>query len=165
MLILAHNIRELRFGELMGVYLQGNQEKAKRDHPQEPAGVGLRLAEENLYRYLQECFFRIPGAVYAVWEEGGSYVSALRAEPYRDGALINALETAPDQRGRGFAFRLLGAVLDTLDGPVYSHVAKDNIPSLKLHQKLGFERIQENAVYLDGSVDSRACTLRWMRKN
>ena len=165
MLILAHNLRELRFGELMEVYLQGNQEKAQRECPEESAGVGLLLVEENLYHYLQECFFRIPGAVYAVWEEGGSYVSALRAEPYRDGALINTLETAPDQRGRGFASRLLGAVLDTLDGPVYSHVAKDNIPSLKLHQKLGFERIQDNAVYLDGSVDSRACTLRWMRKN
>lgn len=165
MLILAHNLRELRFGELMGVYLQGNQEKAKRDDPEEPAGVGLRLAEENFFRYLRECFFRTPGAVYAVWEEGGSYVSALRAEPYRDGVLINALETAPDQRGRGFASRLLGAVLGTLDGPVYSHVAKDNVPSLKLHQKLGFRRIQENAVYLDGSVDHRACTLRWMREN
>ena len=165
MLILAHGLRELRFGALMEVYLRGNQEKAERDYPQEPAGAGLRLAEEDFYRYLRECFFRTPGAVYAVWEEGGSYVSALRLEPYRDGVLVTALETAPGQRRKGYASRLLGAVLGTLDGPVYSHVAKDNIPSLKLHQKLGFERIQENAVYLDGSVDSRACTLRWMRKN
>ena len=164
MLILAHSLRELRFGALMEVYLQGNQEKAERDYPQEPAGSGLRLVEEDFYRYLRECFFRTPGAVYAVWEEGGSYVSALRLEPYRDGVLVTALETAPGQRRKGYASRLLGAVLGTLDGPVYSHVAKSNLPSLALHERLGFRRIQESALYLDGSLDHRACTLRWVRE-
>lgn len=164
MLILAHSLRELRFGALMGVYLQGNQEKAERDYPEEPAGAGLRLAEEDFYRYLRECFFRTPGAAYAVWEEGGSYVSALRLEPYRDGVLVNALETAPQQRRKGYASRLLEAVLGTLNGPVYSHVAKRNLPSLALHERLGFRRIQETALYLDGSLDHRACTLRWMRE-
>lgn len=164
MLILAHSLRELRFGALMGVYLQGNQEKAERDYPEEPAGAGLRLAEEDFYRYLRECFFRTPGAAYAVWEEGGSYVSALRLEPYRDGVLVNALETAPQQRRKGYASRLLEAVLGTLNGPVYSHVAKSNLPSLALHERLGFRRIQETALYLDGSLDRRACTLRWMRE-
>ena len=115
MLILAHSLRELRFGALMEVYLQGNQEKAERDYPQEPADVGLRLAEEDFYRYLRECFFRTPGAVYAVWEEGGSYVSALRLEPYRDGVLVTALETVPQQRRKGYAFRLLGEVLVKLE--------------------------------------------------
>lgn len=164
MLILAHSLRELRFGALMGVYLQGNQEKAERDYPEEPAGAGLRLAEEDFYRYLRECFFRTPGAAYAVWEEGGSYVSALRLEPYRDGVLVNALETAPQQRRKGYASRLLEAVLGTLNGPVYSHVAKRNLPSLALHERLGFRRIQETALYLDGSLDHWACTLRWMRE-
>ena len=164
MLILAHGLRELRFGALMGVYLQGNQEKAERDYPEEPAGAGLRLAEEDFYRDLRECFFRTPGAAYAVWEEGGSYVSALRLEPYRDGVLVNALETAPQQRRKGYASRLLEAVLGTLNGPVYSHVAKSNLPSLALHERLGFRRIQETALYLDGSLDRRACTLRWMRE-
>ena len=164
MLILAHSLGELRFGALMGVYLQGNQEKAERDYPEEPAGAGLRLAEEDFYRYLRECFFRTPGAAYAVWEEGGSYVSALRAEPYRDGVLVNALETAPQQRRKGYASRLLEAVLGTLNGPVYSHVAKSNLPSLALHERLGFRRIQETALYLDGSLDRRACTLSWMRE-
>ena len=164
MLILAHSLRELRFGALMGVYLRGNQEKAERDYPQEPAGAGLRLAEEDFYRYLRECFFRTPGAVYAVWEEGGSYVSALRLEPYRDGVLVTALETAPGHRRKGYASRLLGAVLGTLDGPVYSHVVKCNLPSLALHERLGFRRMQESALYLDGSLDHRACTLRWVRE-
>ena len=64
----------------------------------------------------------------------------------------------------GLPGRLLGAVLDTLDGPVYSHVAKSNLPSLALHERLGFRRIQESALYLDGSLDHRACTLRWVRE-
>ena len=58
----------------------------------------------------------------------------------------------------------IGAVLGTLDGPVYSHVVKSNLPSLALHERLGFRRIQERALYLDGSLDHRACTLRWGRE-
>ena len=77
---------------------------------------------------------------------------------------MTALETAPGQRRKGYAFRLLGAVLGTLDGPVYSHVVKSNLPSLALHERLGFRRIQESALYLDGSLDHRACTLRWVRE-
>ena len=161
MLILAHRLRELRFGELMKVYIEGNQEKAELDYSLEPAGAGLRLAEEGFYRYLRDCFFRIPGAVYAVWEEQGSYVSALRLEPYRDGMLLCALETAPGLRKRGYASNLVEAVLEQMDGPVYSHVSKRNAPSLRLHEKLGFQRIEEQARYLDGSVNQRACTLRW----
>ena len=164
MLILAHRLRELRFGELMKVYIEGNQEKAELNYSQEPAGASLRLAEEDFYRYLRDCFFRIPGAVYAVWEEQGSYVSGLRLDPYRKGMLLTALETAPLERRKGYAARLLGAVLEQAEGPVFSHVAKDNLPSLKLHEKLGFRKIQDTALYLDGSVDSRACTLRWTKE-
>ena len=163
MLILVYSLRQLRFGELMGVYAQGNREKAQRDYPEESPGAGLRLAEEDFYDYLRQCFFKTSGAVYAVWQEDGSYVSALRLEPYRDGVLVTALETAPLERGKGYASQLLRAVLAQAEGPVYSHVAKDNLPSLGLHGKLGFRRIQERALYLDGSVDSRACTLLWTK--
>lgn len=161
MLRIAHSLGQLRFGELMEVYRQGNRERAALDYPGEPEDLGLRLVEEDIYRYLRDCFFRIPGAAYAVWEERGRYVSVLRLEPYRDGWLLNALETAPEARRMGYASRLMATVLETVEVPVYSHVAKDNLPSLALHRKMGFRRIRENAVYLDGSVDSRACTLVW----
>ena len=160
MLIIAEKLRLISFSSLMEVYIEGNLEKAKEDFSYEPEVLGLRHAEEDFYHYLSACFFKTPGAKYAIWEEHSRYVSALRLEPYKDGLLISALETAPDHRRKGYATLLLKEVLSTLNGKVYSHVSKTNIASLKTHEKCGFHRIEEHAVYLDGSVNSRACTLR-----
>jgi ribosomal protein S18 acetylase RimI-like enzyme len=81
-------------------------------------------------------------------------------EPYRDGLLVEALETAPGYRRRGYAEALLRQVLGSFAGKkIYSHVDKTNIPSLRLHEKCGFSRISECAAYIDGSINSRACTL------
>ena len=159
MLKLAGNLREISFPELMNVYREGNRIAAARDYPEEPEDYALELAQEDFREYLRDCFFHLEEARYAIWEEEGNYVSALRLEPYKDGLLICALETAPDCRGKGYAASLLAAVLQRIQGRFYSHVEKQNIPSLKVHQRCGFRRIRETAAYLDGSVDSKACTL------
>jgi GNAT superfamily N-acetyltransferase len=125
----------------------------------------LQQAEEEHRAYLQEVFFRTPGAVLALWEEAGKYVSALRLEPYRDGLLLEALETAPAERRKGYAGKLIQAVQERFaQEKIYSHVSKRNIPSLRTHEVCGFRRIAENAVYADGSVTSRSCTLCWEGK-
>ena len=85
MLILAQSIRDLSFSKLMGVYIEGNLENAEEFYPDLPEGQKLMQAEQDFYQYLNEVFFRTSGAVYAIWEEQGAYVSALRLEPYRDG--------------------------------------------------------------------------------
>ena len=93
------------------------------------------------------------------------YVSAARLEPYRDGLLLEALETAPELRGRGYAAALLRNMLESAPGtgPVYSHVDKKNAASLAVHRACGFRRILEHAVYADGSVLASACTLCYPR--
>ena len=109
---------------------------------------------------MNEVFFRTPNAVYAIWEEDGKYISALRLEPYREGLLLEALETAPIYRRQGFAEKLMLSVLDKFsDTKIYSHVSKRNLPSLRIHEKCGFRRILEYAAYIDGSVNRRCCTL------
>ena len=159
MLILAHSIRELRFGELMEVYTDSNREKAT-DWPDLPPMFALQLAEQDHREYLQDVFFRTDGAVLAVWEENGTYVSALRLEPYKDGLLLNALETAPNHRKKGHAVRLIRAVQENMGTvKIYSHVNKRNVPSLKTHEACGFRVISDCAVFLSGSVDYRSCTL------
>ena len=90
MLILARSLRELRFSELMEVYADSNLEKAE-DWSDLPRGYALQLAEQEFRQYLQEVFFPVSGAVCAVWQEQGRYVSSLRLEPYRDGLLLAAL--------------------------------------------------------------------------
>lgn len=160
MLIVVKNMRELNFSALMEIYVEGNLENGQDQWPEETPERKLFLAEEAFQQYLWEIFFPTPGALYAVWCVEGRYVSALRLEPYRDGLLMEALETAPEHRRKGYASALLEAVLDQLvPGKLYSHVSKRNLPSLRTHEKMGFQRISEQAVYIDGSVNDRCCTL------
>jgi len=161
MLIIANSLRQLRFGELMEVYTDSNSEKAL-DWPDLPWGFALQLAEQDFRQYLQAVFFPTPGALCALWEVEGKYVSALRLEPYKDGLLLEALETVPDQRKKGYAAALIQDVQRYLirQGSVklYSHVNKRNTASLKTHEKCGFFRISDHAVYINGSVDYRCNT-------
>lgn len=163
MLKLIRTMGELDFSRLMDVYIEGNRENGNVFYPQLPPQEQLLRAEQDFYAYLRE-FFRTPGAVYALWEEKGRYISALRLEPYRDGLLLEALETMPDCRRQGYGKMLVLAALEAVwqenPLPVYSHVHKRNHPSLAIHKACGFSRISEQAVYIDGSVTDRSCTLR-----
>lgn len=159
MLLLAVRIQDLSFGKLMSVYIEGNQEKAE-EFP-DPA-EGLLQAEQDFYQYLKQVFFPVDSAFYAVWVENEVYCSALRMEPYKDGLLLEALETAPELRRRGYASKLIHAVLDQLgDTKVYSHVSKTNEASLAVHARCGFRKVLDHAVYLDGSVRQNVYTLLW----
>ena len=159
MLILATSLRQLRFGELMEVYADSNAEKAT-DWPNLPSGYALTLAEQDFRQYLQEVFFPTPDAICAIWEENGKYISALRLEPYKDGLLLEGLETHPAHRKKGHAAALIAAVQQHFGtAKIYSHVNKRNIASLKTHEKCGFKQISDHAVYINGNVDYRCCTL------
>ena len=156
MLRIITKMQDLPFGLLKPVYGQSLQEAAERDY----AGRddGLLQAEMDMYAYLKDTFFRIPGARYCIWEEDGRILSALRLEPYKDGLLLTALETHPEYRNKGYAQRLMQAVVDEVQVGVYSHIDRRNSASVAVHQKCGFEKITNFAVYLDGSVTRKADT-------
>lgn len=162
MLTVIGSMRELRFGRLMDVYAQTNRETARERWPSEPESYATSLAEQDFYNYLSTCFFPTSGAVYCVWQEGGRYVSALRLEPWRDGLLLEALESAPDRRNHGYACTLIRAVQAYLRErgtvSIYSHISKHNTASIAVHEKCGFRKLYDYAVYADGSVDSRSGT-------
>lgn len=163
MLQTVKTMKELPFGQLMEVYQQGNLEKAAQFWPELSEGEGLLQAEQEFYQYLREVFFRTPRAVYYLWSVSGRCVSALRLEPYRDGLLLEALETAPEARRKGYAKDLVQAVLAACSTrPVYSHVEKRNVASLQTHIACGFQRVSEQAMYLDGSVNAHCCTFKIM---
>lgn len=160
LLIVAQNLSQLDFRQLMDVYEEGNRENAREFFPDVDENLQMLLAEQEFHQYLRECFFKTTGARYYIWEENRKYVSALRLEPYQDGLLLEALETAPHCRKMGYATNLIRAVL-LLTGKqkIYSHVSKRNKASLKTHEKCGFQRILEHAIYADGSVLSTSCTM------
>lgn len=158
------SMRQICFRKLMEVYEEGNRENAGVFYSEESADRGLALAEEDFYQYLNEVFFQTPDAVYAVWTDQGQYVSALRLEPYQDGLLLEALETRPDMRERGYASALIRAVQQELAGDtkVYSHVWKRNIASCRTHECCGFRQVLDYSVGIDGSVNSGNVTYGWV---
>lgn len=161
MLYLATKLRELNFSQLMAVYEEGNRENAAIFFPDLPEGQRMIQAEQSFYQYLQEGFFSAPGAVYAIWVENGTYVSALRLEPYEDGLLLEALETMPTERRKGYAEQLIRAVQAEFSQKIYSHVSKKNAASIAVHKKCGFQQVLDYAKYIDGSVVRTAVTLQY----
>ena len=159
MLKLATKMEQLKFSCLMEVYVEGNLENGAHFHPEASEQLQLMQAEQSFYAYLTQSFFRTPGAVYAIWEEQGKYISALRLEPYEDGLLLEALETAPAYRRKGYAEKLIRSVQERFPQKIYSHVSKQNRASLKVHQKCGFRQVLDYARYIDGSVARNAVTL------
>lgn len=117
--------------------------------------------QQDFYTFLMQ-FFSEKGSLYAVWFSNNRYCSALRLEPYRDGFILTGLETAADQRKKGYASKLIQAVMQYCEEnallPIYSHIANTNIASIKAHVNNGFYVVSDSAVFLDGSVDQRSKT-------
>lgn len=158
MLHIVRNRKDLDFGKLMAVYEESNRKWAQERYPYLTEAEQQLRTEQDMYGNLQ-CFFLDRRAFYAVWDQDGSYVSAVRFEPYEDGLLLEALETMPAERNKGYAKRLVNAVLTKIHGKIYSHVEKHNHPSLAVHSACGFADYLEYAVYADGSVSHKAVTL------
>ena len=166
MLVIARSLEELNFPELMKIYVEGNREHGEDLWPEKAPDEQLRLAEQDFYAYLKDRFFPKSGAKYFAWAVEGRYVSALRLEPYQGGLLLEALETLPEERRKGYAVSLIRAVQawlrDMGSGEVYSHVSKRNTASLKTHAKCGFEIFKDYSVYSDGYRNENAYTMRYV---
>lgn len=163
MLLLFRSLKDLDFSQLMDVYGESNEENARMFFPREEESQRIILAQQQFYLFLREVFFKTKEAFYAVWMSEGRYKAALRVEPFCDGVLLEALETAPEERRKGYAKELLCAVMRTLADcqtkKLYSHVSRSNTPSMRLHEACGFREVLDYAVYIDGSVSRNACTL------
>lgn len=162
MLRMIYSMKGLDLGQLMTVYTESNRENGKTFYPYLSANEQLLQVEQDLFSYIRE-FFRNDQTFYAVWAPEGRYAAALRMEPYLDGLLLEALETAPEARGKGYATALVEAVIAKLREhgsiPVYAHVSKKNPASLKVHRNCGFEIVKDHAAFVDGSVSNDTCTL------
>ena len=127
MLLVFDALKQLHFSALMAVYEDGNRENGAQLYPDLPAGQQILRAEQDFYAYLQTGFFTQPGDLYCIWQEDGQYVAALRLQRYGDGLLLEALETHPAYRRRGYAEALIRAVLDrTRPEKLYSHISHRN---------------------------------------
>ncbi len=155
MLRIFTSSRELKVGKLMQLYFQDFSDSPR-----------LLKAEQDFYSYVLE-FLRQEGCFYAIWEEDGSYISALRMEPYQDGILVEGLATDTAYRKKGYAKTLLKKATDHALSMgfdrVYSHIAGDNKASIATHTACGFQKLQDYAVFIDGSVNHKNFTYMYER--
>ncbi len=161
MLKIIKNMKDLDFQQLMEVYAESVALNGKEFYPDLEPSLQILREEESFYAFLR-IFFQRPDAFYAVNEQDGKYVSALRLESFNDGLLLEALETAPEYRQKGFGKELVRQALSyakTLGyHKVYSHISRRNRASINLHLSCGFHKILDHAVYIDGSVSHNADT-------
>lgn len=159
MLKIIESIRQLNIDQFFLVYGESIRENAER------FSMSLRQAENAFLAYLEEDFFGQKDAFYAVWVADDAYQCALRLEPFQDGLLLEALETKPNARRKGYASALLNATLEWLKSGdykvVYSHISKRNKASLNTHIKCGFQVCADVANYIDGTVTQNSFTLRY----
>ncbi len=156
MLTYISDIKNLPFFEICHVYGQSLERSTSEGFWQEKHG---------LYHELQSFITERKG-ILALWRTEQGIESILRMEKYNDGYLIQSLETCPESRRKGFAFCLMTAVLEDCPSGtlLYSHVKKNNIASMHLHLKCGFQILTDMARLLDGTVSNRYATLCYIKK-
>lgn len=159
MLKIIKRPNELVYSEWMHIYQESLCIQGKTAYPNLPAGEQLLRAEQDFYSDLR-CFLTEGQGCCATY--GG--IAAVRFEPYKDGVLLEGLETAPEARNSGMATVLINAVISYLSQQgvttLYSHVEKRNAASLAVHKKCGFCQSEEFAVFIDGSVSCDFVTLQ-----
>lgn len=161
MLQIITSPKQLDFSQILQVYRQSLQKSGAENYPQLDENRRLIEAEQDFYFYLLD-FLKEPETFCTVWNVAGKYASVLRVEPYRDGVLIEGLETDPQFRKQGCAKNLLNRTLEHLNCngicKVYAHISKENVASQKTHFSCGFCCIADYAAYIDGSVDYKSYT-------
>lgn len=99
--------------------------------------------EELYFVEFLEKFMSKTHSKYYVLEVNDKWVSALRLTKIEDFYYMEALETTPKHRRKGYAAQLIKSVVVLLEtnGEVVirSNVNKTNVASLATHKKCGFE--------------------------
>ena len=151
---------DLNKRRLMDVYSESNYENTDYFYPDDTdKAAAVQKVEEGLLGFLKNDFFNQKEAAYWVLEIDGVWVSAFRTCKIQENLYyLEALETRPDHRRKGYGTMLLSGVTDSFkkDGPfrLCSCVSKKNIASLKTHEKSGFEIVSEEGYdYLHEEAD------------
>ena len=156
------SFEEIDGRKLMDLYQEGNVENIEYFYPEmENKTLALQKCEENFLEFVRTDFFQREGSEYWILEEDGVWVSALRLNKIDSGHYyIEALETHPEFRRKGYASCLLSGVIADLKkrGPfrLSDCVGKKNEASIQTHKKCGFEIVSEAAMdYLNHETSDR----------
>ena len=148
------------FRKLMDIYAEGNRENAEYFYPELPLADGVAREEQKFAKMLRESFLCKAENELYVLETEGRWVAALRLTRMDGFYYLEALETKPDQRKKGYGKALLTALCKELAarGPVVVRdcVGKRNEASLRTHLSAGFVIDRDPGIeYPGGEADAR----------
>lgn len=138
------------------VYSEACIENASDKHPERTdLNEAIKEEEYDFVNFLKRFLAKAENTYY-VLEADNQWVSALRLTKLEEFYYMEALETAPEHRRKGYASTLIREVISSLsqNGPVKirSNVSKQNKASLATHRKCGFIIAEENGInYLYGT--------------
>ncbi len=156
-LLTFHHLNQDDLGRIMPVYFESNRRNYPLFFPACTNDVeGIRLADEAHGEYLNREFLSNPHNACYVLTVDGAWVSALRLYGLDAFYYLEALETMPKYRGRGYARQLLQQLINRLEQNgaimICDSVEKSNAASLAVHRASGFMIEHDEAVdYLGDS--------------
>ena len=168
MLLRIKNYTDINDRKLMDIYTESNFENVDYFYLDEvDKSVGVKKVEAGFLDFLKNNFFKQEEAAYWVLEENGIWVSAARTCFIKhDIIYLEALETMPSKRNKGYGSKLLFELIEALKKEGHFRlcdcVSKKNIPSLKTHEKCGFKIVADvGNDYLNNDVDDHCFSLEY----
>lgn len=130
-------------------------------------GFESPAAMEREYGAFLREFVRRPGRLLLAEQAQGRWVSALRTVEVQPGQwFIEAVETDPRDRGRGWGKALLGHTAEELERrgawELFSLIHPDNGPSIAVHEAVGFSATGRDPVNGWGEREDK-CVLYALR--
>lgn len=161
-----HKIDEKK---LMNIYRESNEENTDYFYPNiTDKHEALQRVEHDFLHFIQNDFFsENKQNQYMVLVIDDIWVSALRLYFIKDGFYyIEALETHPEYRKKGYATELLLGVIDRLKEKEHftlcDCVSKKNIASLATHKKCGFKIASDKGYdYLQNEIDENCVSMQY----
>ena len=152
--------------EFSGVYRGSALENCRGMYPQEPDGDrALARYEADHLAYMAGPFWEEGGVLLVLAGEDGRYLAAVKLYPGTGEGCwqMEALETRPGERRKGYGLRLLRETQGWLEraggGTLLSHVGRGNLASLRTHEAAGFCRAREGWAQPDGGPAPAQCTM------
>ena len=167
MLLVLQSPGELDVPKLLAIYRESALENCQGMFPAETFAASLEQYEAGYAAFMREEFFAKPGRFWMAETADGLWASALRLLPLEEPNtwMIEALETHPDHRHKGYAAQLLTDTVRFLEETfgeivLLSGVGKRNTASLQTHLHSGFIREKETWTE-DGETTNRCCTMAY----
>ncbi len=143
-LIVFDSFNEVNADEFLKIYKESSMDNSVRWYPALNAKDALKKYEAGYLEYMQNEFF-INGRRLFVLADKAHYYCALRMTELSSGKYyLEALETNPAFRKKGFGKELILQTEKLLkeqnsELTIISHVEKDNVASLNTHFSAGFK--------------------------